>query len=134
MSMNEDRTDQRPVGGLLTDLVSQVNALFRTEISLLRSEMKDSIHSLSGALVSVAVGAALLLAAVMVLVQAVVAAMVEAGMSVWLASGIVGLVLAVIGGLLLKRGRDEMSASEMAPGRTARQVEKDVALVKETAK
>ena len=134
MSVGEDRTDQRPVGGLLTDLVAQMNALFRTEINLLKSEMKDNIRSFSGALVSVAIGAALLVAALVVLVQAVVAAMVAAGMSVWLASLIVGAVLAVIGAIILKRGADKMSASELAPERTVRQVEKDVVLVKETAK
>lgn len=134
MSLGEDRTDQRPVGGLLTDLVGQINALFRTEISLLKSEMRDNIRSLSGGVVSVAIGAALLVAAVVVLVQAVVAAMVAAGTSVWLASLIVGAVLAIIGAITMRRGADKMSPSAMAPDRTVRQVEKDVALVKETAK
>ena len=104
MNVAEERLDQRPVGGLLTDLVSQMNALFRTEISLLKSEMKDNVRSFSGALVSVAIGAALLVAALVVLMQAVVAAMVAAGMSVWLASMIVGVALGVIGAIV-SRGR-----------------------------
>jgi len=134
MSAGEERLDQRPVGGLLTDLVSQMTALFRTEITLLKAEMKDNVRSLSGALVSVAFGAALLMAALVVLVQAVVAAMVVAGMSAWLASLIVGAALGVIGALVLKGGADKLSLSEMTPERTVRQMEKDVSLVKETAK
>lgn len=134
MNAAEERLDQRPVGGLLTDLVSQMNALFRTEINLLKSEMKDNVRSFSGALVSVAIGAALLVAALVVLVQAVVAAMVAAGLSVWLASMIVGIALGVIGAMVLKGGADKMSLSEMTPDRTVRQMEKDVTLVKETAK
>jgi hypothetical protein len=134
MNAAEERLDQRPVGGLLTDLVSQMNALFRTEINLLKSEMKDNVRSFSGALVSVAIGAALLVAALVVLVQAVVAAMVASGLSVWLASMIVGIALGVIGAMVLKGGADKMSLSEMTPDRTVRQMEKDVTLVKETAK
>ncbi len=136
MSMEDSRTtaDQRPVGSLLTDLVTQMNALFRTEINLLKSEMRDSMNSIRGGVVSVAIGAALLLAALLVIVQAVVAAMVDAGMAAWLASLIVGVVLAVIGAILLRSGAGKMSPSGMAPDRTVRSVEKDMALVKETAK
>lgn len=136
MTMEDNRTaaDQKPVAGLLTDLVTQMNALFRTEISLLKSEMRDSMSSLRGAIVAVAIGAALLLAAVVVIVQAIVAALVDAGMSVWLASLIVGVVLAVIGAIMMRSGASKMSPSGMAPDRTVRSVEKDMALVKETAK
>lgn len=134
MSAGAERVDQKPVGGLLTDLVSQMNALFRTEINLLKAEMKDNVRSFGSAIVAVAIGAALLIAALIVLVQAVVAALVVAGMSVWMASVIVGVVLAVIGAVLIKRGADKMSPSEMTPERTVRQMEMDRALVKETAK
>lgn len=134
MSNDETRADQKPVGGLLSDLVGQVTALFRTEIDLLKSEMRASVQSLRGALVALAIGAALLIAALIVLVQAIVAGMVDAGMSVWAASLIVGLVLAAIGALLLKRGADRMSPSGMVPDRTVRQMQKDRTLVKETAK
>lgn len=134
MNKTEERLDQRSVGGLLTDLISQVTTLFRTEIDLLKSEMKDNVRSLSGALVSVAIGAALLVAAVIALVQAGVAGMVAAGMTVWLASLIVGAALGVIGFILITGGAKKMSLSEMTPDRTVRQMEKDVNLVKETAK
>lgn len=134
MSVGDERLDQRPVGGLLTDLVSQMNALFRTEINLLKAEMKDNVRSFGGALVAVAIGAALLIAALVVLAQAAVAAMVAAGMSVGLSSVIVGVVLVIVGAIMIKRGSDKVSTSEMTPERTVRQMEKDVALVKETAK
>lgn len=134
MNVEDQRLDQRPVGGLLTDLVAQVNALFRTELNLLKAEMKDNVRSLRGGIVSVAIGTALLIAALFVLVQALVAAMVAAGMSVWLSSVIVGVALALVGVILLKMGADKMSLSEMTPDRTVRQMEKDVTLVKETAK
>jgi hypothetical protein len=134
MNAREDLHDQRPVGGLLTDLISQVTALFRTEINLLKAEMKDNFRSLSGALVSVAIGTALLVAALIVLVQAAVAAMVAAGLSVVVASLIAGVVLCVIGAIMIKGGANKMALSEMAPERTVRQMEKDVNLVKETAK
>jgi hypothetical protein len=134
MSTAEERVDQRPVGGLLTDLVSQMNALFRTEISLLKSEMKDNVRSFRGALVSVAIGAALMIAGLVVLVQAAVAGMVAAGMSVWMASALVGVVVGIIGWIVIKQGADKMSPSEMTPERTVHQMEKDVALVKEKAK
>jgi hypothetical protein len=134
MSSEQERMAQRPVGGLLTDLVSQVTALFRAEINLLKSEMNNNMRSIAGALVSVAIGAALLVAAMIALVQASVAVMVELGVSVWLASLIAGVVLALVGAIMIKGGANKMSLSEMSPERTVRQMEKDASLVKEVAK
>ncbi len=134
MIAGDDRTDPRPVSGLLTDLVHQMTSLFRTEISLLKSETKDNFRAIGAALITVVVGAAFVLAALIVLVQAVVAGLVSAGLSVWVASLIVGVVLAVVGGVMVKKGADNLSPAGMTPDRTVRQMEKDVNLVKETAK
>lgn len=134
MIAGEDRTDSRPVSGLLSDLVQQMTSLFRTEISLLKVETKDNFRAMAAALITVVIGAAFVLAALIVLVQAVVAGLVSAGLSVWAASLIVGLVLAVVGGVMVKKGADNLSPVELTPDRTVRQMEKDVNLVKETAK
>lgn len=134
MSVGDDKTDPRPVAGLLTDLVHQMTSLFRTEISLLKAETKENFRGVGAALITVVIGAAFVLAALIVLVQAIVAGLVSAGLSVWAASLIVGAALAVIGGVLVKMGADNLSPATMTPDKTVRQMGKDVNLVKETAK
>lgn len=134
MSMGQETAEQRPVGALLASLVSQVDALFRTEIRLLRSELNENVGAIKGGLVAVMVGAVLLVAGLGALVQAAVAVMVTAGMTVWAASAIVGVVLGIVGVIVLMSGAAKMSPTELAPSRTVRDLEKDVTLVKETVR
>ena len=74
-------------------------------------------------------GAICLLAALMVLLQAVVIGLTNAGLNPGWASLIVGVVVALVGIVLLKKGASDMS--NLTPERTANQVAKDANLVKE---
>lgn len=111
-----------------------MTSLFRTEISLLKAETRDNFRTLAAALVTVIIGGAFVVGGLMALVQFAIAALVSAGLSVWAASLIVGLALLVIGGVMVKKGADNLSPAQLTPDRTVRQMEKDANLVKETAK
>lgn len=79
----------------------------------------------------IAAGAMLLLAALIVLLQALIAGLVEAGLRAGWAALIVGIIVAVIGAILVKRGTSNMSPSELTPSRTAAQLRKDGQLARE---
>lgn len=123
--------DNRSIPNLFSDLVQQLSALVQTEGRLLRSELSQSAHRVGNGAMEVAAGAMLLLAALIVLLQALIAAIVNMGLDPAWASLLIGIVVAVIGAVLVKRGTANMSPSEMAPNRTTDQLRKDAALAKE---
>jgi xanthine/uracil permease len=123
--------DNRSIPDLFSDLVQQLSTLVLTEGRLLRSELGKSAHKVGNGAMEVVAGALLLLAAMMVLLQALITALAKWGLDPAWASLLVGIVVAVIGTILVKRGTANMSPSELAPSRTSEQLRKDVALAKE---
>jgi hypothetical protein len=130
-TVHETRTgDSRSVPDLLADLVRSVPALVRQETQLLRSELSDKVTQIEVGLGSIVAGAILLFAALLVLLEALVIALTEIMGAGW-AALIVGVAVAVIGAVLLKKGADQMKASNLMPERTAHQLKQDAELAKE---
>jgi xanthine/uracil permease len=126
-------TDQenRSVGALLRDLANDVTALIRQELMLARTETQDKLHQTITAVVAMIAGALVAFAALIILLDALVYGLTEAGLQRWLAALIVGGVVAIIGFILVRKGQNDLSASRLAPDRTAANVRKDINLVKE---
>ena len=122
--------DSRSVPELLADLVRSVPELVRQEIQLLRSEMSDKLTQVEIGLGSIVAGGILLFAALLVLLQAIVIALTELVGPGW-ASLIVGVAVAAVGAVLLKKGIDQMKLSSLMPERTTNQLRQDVDLAKE---
>jgi len=123
--------ENRSVGELLRDLANDVTSLVRQEMTLARTETQDKVHQTIVAVMAMAVGALIAFAALMVLLDALVYGLTEAGLPRWLASLIVGVVVAAIGFFLVRKGQNDLSATRLAPERTAANVRKDLNLVKE---
>ena len=125
-------TDPRSVPELLSDLVNQTTTLFKKEGELIRAEISEKVSQILGAAGALAAGGILLLVALIVLALALVHAVSQIGdMGVGWASLIVGLALAVVGALLLMKGKNSLDAGNLAPRRTLHQVKRDADLVKE---
>lgn len=150
MSQPTDHSnDSRSLPDLIRTLVDEVRALFHAEGKLIRSEINDKITQVQVGGGEIAAGAMCLLVALFVLSQALVAAVTkllavlfdsEAATSAQAAAGsgwaawaalIVGILFAVIGVVLLNRGRANLQAKNLVPERTAEQVSRDAKLVKE---
>jgi hypothetical protein len=124
--------DPCSVPELLSDLVSQATTLFRKEGELIRAELSEKLGQILAAAGALAAGGILLLVALIVLALALVHAVSQIGdMGVGWASLIVGLALAVVGALLLMKGKNSLDAGNLAPRRTLHQVKRDADLVKE---
>jgi len=121
----------RSVGELLRDLANDVSSLVRQEITLARTEAQDKVHQTVLAVVAMIAGALMAFAALIILLDALVEGLVEAGVQRWLAALIVGVVVALVGFFLVRKGQKDLSASRLAPERTAANVRKDLNLVKE---
>lgn len=125
--------DNRGVGSLIGDLVEQVSSLMRTEIRLLRSEISDKFNIAISGLTELLAGAVLLMVALIVLVQALVVAL-----AMWIGPGwaalLVGVVIALVGVILLRRGLANLEPSKLVPEQTTDQLAKDARVVKEQFK
>lgn len=124
--------EQRRTGvGLIGDVLSHVSNLVRKEIDLARAEISSNLNQ-------AAVGAGLIVAAVVlflvalnVLAASVVAMLTEAGLEGWLASLIVFAVIAIIAVALLAKGLRDVKPSNIAPSRTIENVRRDANTLKE---
>ena len=123
--------DPRSVGTLVTDLVQQMATLLQTEARLFRAEINEKLQQAINGAGELIGGAVLLLAALLVLLQALVVGLSELGLGPGWASLIVGVVVAIIGAILVRRGMSNMSPSELAPDRTAAQLRLDMQVAKE---
>lgn len=124
--------DTRSIPDLLRALATDVTRLIRDEVALARAEMSEGAHRMGAAVVMIAAGAILGLAALIILLDAVVYGLAN-HMPAWLAAVIVGGVVAVIGFVMVRKGQNDLSAARLAPTRTAAQVGRDAQLVREHA-
>jgi uncharacterized membrane protein YqjE len=129
MTIDQTAEDRR-LGGLLRSATTDLVALVRGEVALARSEAKDTMRQVVVALVSLIAGALIAFAALLVLLQALIIALSHV-MPPWAASVLVGVVVAIIGFILIRKGESDLSAAELAPTRTTKSLRKDASLLKE---
>jgi divalent metal cation (Fe/Co/Zn/Cd) transporter len=128
-----DKSD-KSLPSLLSDLTRDMVDLVRQEIALARVEMSRKIGEAQAALVSLAVGAAILLAGLFILLQALVKGvemLLPPDVGPWLAPLIVGLAVAGIGYVLLKGGSARLTADKLMPNKTMDSLRRDKNMVEE---
>ena len=132
--MSAEPNDQKSLPDLIVSALKETSELVQTETRLIRSEISDKVTQIEVGGGSIAAGAICLLVALITLTAALVAAVSKIGtpdIGPGWAALIVGGVLAVIGIVLLLKGRRELRPGELIPDRTARQLKKDGELVRE---
>ncbi len=123
-----DAQGSKSVPQLLSDLTQGVSTLFQKEAQLIRAEIKEKMTQVEVGAGSMVAGAICLLVALNVLAGALVIALANLIGAGWAALA-VGVALAVIGAVLLKKGASDMK--DLTPDRTMRQVSRDATLVKD---
>jgi uncharacterized membrane protein YqjE len=106
---------ERSLGTIIKDLTSDLSNLFRSEIALLKLELKESAAKLGG-------GAALLAAALFLgliglafLFVTVTLGLVALGVPAWLSSLIVTVVLFIAAGILVMMGKKKLEGVNFVP-------------------
>ena len=125
-------TDPRSVPQLLSDLARDLTTLLRKEGQLIRAELSEKVTKIQVGAGSALAGGIVLLVALNVLAAALVVAISKIGepdLGGGWAALIVGVILAVIGAILVKKGTDSMS--NLTPEKSVNQVSQDANLVKE---
>ena len=123
--------DGRSLADLLRDLAGGTSTLLRQELSLARAETQDKLHQIIAVLVAMLGGALLAFAGLIILLDALVYGLIEAGMERWLAALVVGGVVALVGLLVAWKAQSDLSATRLAPERSAASFRKDVDMLRE---
>jgi xanthine/uracil permease len=139
METREDRSryetrDDRSIGTLVSELSQETTTLLQQEIALAKTEMSEKVSQVSTALVRLALGGLVLFAGLLLLLDAVVYGLSEImppDLTPWLPALLVGLVVAIIGAVLLQKGRSNLQTSSLMPQRTATSLQRDTHMVKE---
>ena len=128
MSTQDDR---QSVIGLMTRVFEEVVHLFQTEIRLVRAELNEKAGQLAsgGALVGSAI--VLMIGGLVLLLLAIVRWLAIAGLPEEWGLLLIGLLAAAGGGLLLSRGIQAITSTNLVPDRSIDHFRADVATVKE---
>mgnify|MGYP001806492365 CR=1 FL=1 len=126
-----DTQNNRSLPELFGSLVDDVTRLFRTEIQLAKAETSEKIACYAAAVAKIAAGAAVLIAAMVLLLQAVAVFLTAAGLAPQFSLLAVGVLAAIVGGLLLMNGQSQIRNTGLTPQRTVQQMQRDVATAKE---
>lgn len=118
---------------ILKDLIDEVSRLIRQELRLAQAESAEKLNQVQSGLISVVAGLLLAFAALLVLMQALVIALANI-VPPWLASVIVGLVVAIFAFTFVKRGQSNLKVVNLAPERTLQSIRQDKDVVLEKVK
>lgn len=121
---------ERTLGTIIKELTADFSTLFRSEIALLKLEIKDTVGKLGG-------GAALLGAAVFLaifgsafLFVTITLGLVALGVPAWVSSLIVTVALFGVAGLLALLGKKKFAAVRFVPTESVEQIKADIDSIK----
>jgi uncharacterized membrane protein len=116
--------NQRSLGDLFGDLSQKAGLLARQEIQLAKVEMKQKATEATAEIGTIVIGGFLANAALLALVTALIVALTEF-MALWLSALIVGVVIAVIAGLLIGKGVTALKEMNVVPEQTVSTLQED---------
>jgi hypothetical protein len=133
--------DPRSIGDLIRELADEGRTLLRSEVSLVKAELTEKVHVYERNTSRIAIGGALLLAALFFAlwalnmgVTALLTLVVEEEIAVWLAPLIIAVILAIVGRSMVKGGTEEIRHEGIVPERTATTLRDDARWAKEQVK
>lgn len=127
---NYTATDARSIGQIFRDLTADLSTLFRSEIALLKLEIKDTFTKLGG-------GAALLAGALFValigiafLFVTITLGLVALGVPAWVSALIVTVVLFIGAVVLAMAGKKKLEGVNFVPNESIEHIRTDIDSIK----
>ena len=120
----------RTLGTIIKDLTADISMLLRSEIALLKLELKESFAKLGGG--AAMMGAALFLALIGLafLFVTITLGMVALGLPAWLSSLIVTVVLFIAAGILVMLGKKKLQGVNFVPSEAIEHIKTDIDTLK----
>jgi putative superfamily III holin-X len=124
---------ERPLSELLQDIVTNLQEIVRAEVRLAKTELRIEAQQATSSAAWVIVGLAAAVTSVTLLVWTSVYAL-AAVMSLWMATLIVAVVVAVIGGLVARAGIQKFRQIKPIPDRTIETVKENLEWIKQSTR
>ncbi|HEX6161621.1 MAG TPA: phage holin family protein [Thermoanaerobaculia bacterium] len=130
MSHSSATDAERSLGQIFKDLTADLSTLFRSEIALLKLEIKDTVTKLGtgSAMFAGAVTCALL--GVAFLFVTITLGLVALGVPAWLSALIVTLVLFGAAAVLALMGKKKLAQVKFVPEESIGQIKRDIDAIK----
>lgn len=113
------------LGELFKQLAQDSTTLIQQEVALAKTEMRDNFRAFAKDVVMLAIGGGVLLVGALVLTAFLVALLGDLLDNYWLGALIVGLVYALVGFVLLRRGQKGMKHDDLKPEQTLQTLQAD---------
>ena len=118
-------------GTIIKELTADVSMLFRSEIALLKLEIKEMVIKLGGGIGMFAGAVFLALFGLAFLFVTIVLGLVALGVPAWLSTLIVTLVLFAGAAVLVVMGRKKFAALEFVPSATIASIKTDIETIRD---
>jgi hypothetical protein len=128
------RNDERSLGELFGDLARDMGVLVRQEVQLATTEMTHKASRAAQEVGMIVVGGLVAYAGLLAILASVIVGLAAAGLGWWQAALLVGVIVAVIGGLLVQRGLAALKHADLAPRKTMETLKEDTQWAKDRMK
>ncbi len=120
----QGRGDDRSLGELFSELSQETTTLIRQEVNLAKTEMSQKASRVGKDVGFMAAGGAVVYAGLLAILAGVIA-LLGLVIPLWLSALLVGLVVAVAGYFLVRKGLDALKQEELAPRETIQTLKED---------
>lgn len=121
---------ERSLGTIFKDLTADLSNLFRSEIALLKLELKESVSKLGGGAALMAAALFLGLFGLAFLFVTITLGLVALGVPAWLSSLIVTVVLLAAAGVLVMMGKKKLQGVNFVPSGSIDHIRGDLDVLK----
>jgi hypothetical protein len=119
-------TENRSLGQIVKELTADFSTLFRSEVALLKLEVKDTVTNLGGGIGMFAGAVFVGLLGLAFLFVTIVLGLVALGVPAWLSSLIVTVVLFAVAGVLAFLGKKKFAQVSFVPNESVQQIKSDI--------
>ncbi len=124
------RMDERPLGELFSDLVTETTTLVRNEVALAKVEITQKVTKAGTNIGSLVIGGAIGYAALLAFCAAAIL-LLDMVMPAWLAAVIVGAIVACVAWLMISKAITALRNMDMKPHETVESLKEDAQWIKE---
>ena len=125
--------DNRSLGELFSELAQETSTLVRQEVNLAKTEMSDKASRAGKHVGVLAAGGAVAYAGLLAVLAGIIA-LLNNVMPLWASALLVGILVAVVGYLLVRRGLDALKREDFTPRETIETLKEDQQWAKDQAR
>ncbi len=122
--------DDRSLGRIVKELTTDITTLFRSEIALLKLEIKDTVTKLAGGIGMFAGAAFVALIGLAFAFVTLVLVLIRLGIPAWVSALIVTLLLFTTAAVLALLGKKKFEAVSFVPTDSVEQIKGDIESIK----